>query len=206
MLFESVARNALGLALFAALTVGVIAVTELVTRDAIAEQRARAQQRALLAILGEEGFDNAILEDVLPIEAGVLGLREDAEAYVARKDGAAVALVVPLVAPDGYSGAIRMLLGIRVDGVIAGLRILEHRETPGLGDAIEARKSDWILGFAGRSLADPGPGGWAVRKDGGEFDAFTGATITPRAVVAAVHDALQWYRGVGRRRLEEVAP
>ena len=117
MLFESVARNALGLALFAALTVGVIAVTELVTRDAIAEQRARAQQRALLAILGEEGFDNAILEDVLPIEPGILGLRETADAYVARKDGAAVALVVPLVAPDGYSGAIRMLLGIRADGV-----------------------------------------------------------------------------------------
>jgi len=113
--------------------------------------------------------------------------------YRARKGGREIAVVFTVVAPDGYSGAIRMLVGIRADGRLAGVRVVAHRETPGLGDKVEAHKSDWIRDFDNRSLRDPKADGWAVKKDGGVFDQFTGATITPRAVVAAVHSALRYY-------------
>ncbi len=102
-------------------------------------------------------------------------------------------MVLRLSAPDGYNGRIRLLVGIGFDGRVSGVRVTGHNETPGLGDAVEAEKSDWILGFKGRSLTDPPPERWAVRKDGGDFDQFTGATITPRAVVRAVRQALAYY-------------
>ena len=98
------------------------------------------------------------------------------------------------IAPDGYNGRIHLLVGVYVDGRIAGVRVVKHAETPGLGDAIEVRKSSWILGFDGKSLDRPEPTRWAVRRDGGEFDQLTGATITRRAVVAAVRNTLLYYR------------
>ena len=112
--------------------------------------------------------------------------------YRARRDGAPVALVLTAVAPDGSSGPIELLVGVNADGTVAGVRVLAHRETPGLGDPIEASRSDWVLAFAGRSLGDPPPAGWTVRRDGGAFDQFTGATITPRAVVHAVRRVLEY--------------
>ena len=201
MLWSSILRNALGLALFAAVTVGVIAVTEVGTRDAITEQREAARRRALLEILPAEAFDNAILEDVVAVDAPALGLKESEEAFIARRAGEPVAAMLPLRVPDGYSGEIRLVLGVRPDGRIVGVRALEHRETPGLGDKIEARKSDWILTFADRSLGDPPAEQWAVRKDGGSFDGFTGATVTPRAVVGGVYRALDWFEREGREAL-----
>ena len=96
------------------------------------------------------------------------------------------------VAPDGYSGPIRLLVGVNADGTVAGVRVLSHRETPGLGDPIDAARSDWIHGFEGRALDDPPAAAWTVRKDGGAFDEFTGATITPRAVVHAVRRVLEY--------------
>ena len=95
-----------------------------------------------------------------------------------------------MVAPDGYSGDIHLLLGVDPDGRVLGLRVIRHRETPGLGDYIERRRSDWILGFDGRRLGEPEAARWAVRQDGGDFDARSGATVTPRAVVKAVRRAL----------------
>jgi electron transport complex protein RnfG len=201
MLWESILRNAVGLALFAAVTVGVIAVTQVSTAQAIAEQREAARMRALLEILPEDAFDNAILEDVVRIEDPALGLGDAEEAFLARRGEAVVAVLLPVRVPDGYSGEIRLLLGLRPDGTVAGVRVLEHRETPGLGDKIELRKSDWIRTFEGRSLGDPPAEDWAVRKDGGVFDAFTGATITPRAVVAGIRRALEWYEREGRAML-----
>ena len=106
---------------------------------------------------------------------------------------APVAVVLALIAPDGYGGPIKLLVGINADGSLAGVRVVNHHETPGLGDAIDTRRSNWILGFTGRSLGDPSPAQWAVRKDGGVFDQFTGATITPRAVVKAVKRALVYF-------------
>ena len=103
------------------------------------------------------------------------------------------AAVLTAVAPEGYGGGIRLLVAINYDGTLAGVRVLSHHETPGLGDKIEAERSDWILQFEGLSLENPAPRNWRVKKDGGRFDQFTGATITPRAVVAAVYDALVYF-------------
>lgn len=197
----AVLRNALGLGLFAVVTVGVIAITELLTRDAIAEQQRQARQRALLEILPADTFDNAILDDRVAVADPRLGFATPEPAYIARRAGRVVAAVVPLRVPDGYSGEIRLIVGLRPDGRIAGVRVLEHRETPGLGDAIEARKSDWIESFRGRRLGDPPAEDWTVGKDGGAFDAFTGATITPRAVVRGVYRTLDWFEDEGRARL-----
>src|SRR5690606_7665772 len=101
--------------------------------------------------------------------------------------------ILPVETADGYSGTIRLLVGIDAEGRLTGVRVLQHNETPGLGDKVELRKDDWILGFDGLSLRNPVASGWQVKKDGGDFDQFVGATITPRAVVAAVYNALQFF-------------
>ena len=105
-----------------------------------------------------------------------------------------MAIVFDHVAPDGYNGDIHLLTGILADGRISGVRVVSHKETPGLGDPIELDRSDWILAFTSRSLEDPGPEAWGVRRDGGIFDQFTGATITPRAVVEAVQRVLEYHQ------------
>lgn len=194
MLGQSITRNSLLLALFALVTALLISGTYLLTRDTIATEQRKAEERALLEILPRTLHDNSMLDDTLSLAATTpgLGLRRDRQVYVARRDGELVAVIVPVIARDGYSGDIELIVGIMADGSIAGVRALGHRETPGLGDKIELGKSDWMLDFDGRSLDDPAPAQWAVRKDGGVFDQFTGATITPRAVVAAVHRALQY--------------
>jgi electron transport complex protein RnfG len=123
-------------------------------------------------------------------------------AYRARQGGRPVAVILRFAAIDGYNGPIHLLAGIEADGRLAGVRVLSHRETPGLGDAIEAAKSDWVYSFAGKSLGSPPAAGWAVERDGGVFDQFTGATITPRAIVEAVQRALA-YHGSHRDALFE---
>lgn len=173
------------------LAAGLLAGVKQVTAGRIAEAERQAQLRALAAVLPRDRYDNDPLADVIAVRAPAW-LGEDAPLPVwrARRGQAAVQLVLRALAPDGYSGSIALLIGVGRDGRLAGVRVIEHRETPGLGDAIEAEKSDWIDRFIGRSLIDPPPERWAVRKDGGDFDAFAGATITPRAVVAAIHRAL----------------
>jgi electron transport complex protein RnfG len=105
-----------------------------------------------------------------------------------------VAAIFNSVAPDGYNGKIHLLVGVYIDGRLAGVRVVKHAETPGLGDAVEIRKSPWIDDFAGKSLTNPIQERWRVKRDGGDFDQFTGATITPRAVVAAVRNTLLYYQ------------
>ena len=104
-----------------------------------------------------------------------------------------MAFILPGVAPDGYSGNIALIVGVDIAGNISGVRVTAHKETPGLGDKIDLKKHDWILGFNGLSLGNPPAGQWAVRKDGGQFDAFTGATITPRAVVGQIARMLEYF-------------
>ena len=113
---------------------------------------------------------------------------------IPKKYAQPVAAILPATAPDGYSGAIDLVVGINIDGTVAGVRVLSHRETPGLGDKVDLKKSDWILGYDQRSLENPLPEGWKVKKDRGVFDQFTGATITPRAVTSAVLKTLQYYQ------------
>jgi electron transport complex protein RnfG len=194
MLGQSITRNSVLLALFALGTTALIASTYLLTKDNIALQMRQAEEKALLQIVPRSRHDNEMLDDTIavgPKDAG-LGLREEKQIYVARQNGSVVAVIIPVVAPDGYTGDIELIVGINRDGTIAGVRALNQRETPGLGDKVDLKKSDWVLGFTGRSLNNPTLDGWAVKKDKGVFDQFTGATITPRAVVAATLRALQF--------------
>jgi electron transport complex protein RnfG len=205
MLRQSVSRNSLLLGGFAIATTLLISGTYLLTRDTIAESRRQAEQRALLEIVPRERHDNQLLDDTLPARAGEgeLGLHEDKPIYLARRAGETVAAILPVRAPDGYSGAIDMIVGVNRDGTVAGVRVLNHRETPGLGDKVDLAKSDWILTFEGRSLDDPAPENWRVKKDGGVFDQFTGATITPRAVVAATRRALEYAKAHHARLFDQ---
>lgn len=196
MLGRSITRNSVLLALFAVCTTLLIAGTHLGTRDKIALEKRRAEEKALLEIVPRERHDNSMLDETIPVgprDQG-LGLREEKRIYLARRGKDIVTAIIPVTAPDGYTGDIELIVGVNADGSVAGVRALDHRETPGLGDKVDIRKSDWVMDFNGRSLDNPGLTGWAVRKDKGVFDQFTGATITPRAVVAATLRALQYAR------------
>jgi electron transport complex protein RnfG len=125
----------------------------------------------------------------------LLGSPKPVDVYVVRRDGQPAAAIFASIAPDGYNGDIDLLIGLSPLGIVTGVRVLSEHETPGLGDKIDIEKSDWIRQFDGKRLGDPPLGGWAVSKDGGDFDALTGATITPRAVVKAVKNTLLYFRG-----------
>lgn len=208
MLGQSITRNSILLALFAACTTALIAGTYLLTKDDIAQQKRLAEEKALLEIVPRTRHDNSMLDDTIavgPRDAG-LGLNEDKHIYIARQKGKVVAVIIPAVAPDGYTGEIELIIGVNNDGTIAGVRALTHRETPGLGDKVDIKKSDWILSFDGHSLVNPTLNGWAVKKDKGIFDQFTGATITPRAVVAATLRALQFAQTHRKTLFDEPDP
>lgn len=192
---QSIVRNAIGLGMFAIITAGVIAVTQAVTAERIADQIRRAEAAALFEIIPEQQHDNDLLTDTVELAPDPrLGNRKPVDAWVARKEGRPAGVIIPVTATEGYSGNIRLLVGIDPDGEVLGVRVTAHRETPGLGDKIELRKSAWILSFNGRSLGNPERDEWAVIRDGGVFDQFTGATITPRAVVKAVRQTLDYFR------------
>lgn len=197
-LIQSIRDNAIGLALFAMVTAGAIAVTQNLTEARIAANLKAAEAKALNQIIPTGEYENDLLSDTLLLnqafDTQLLGpIPSDAKAWFARKNGAIYGVIFPVIAPEGYTTNIEMLVGIKHDGTLLGVRVVQHKETPGLGDKIEARKSDWVLGFDGKSLQSPQLSAWTVKKDGGEFDQFTGATITPRAVVRAVRDALTFY-------------
>ena len=181
--------------LFAVGGTTLVALTEYSAESAIAENERQLLLRNLYALLPREKLDNDIATDTLQLPASpLLGTDSTSLAYRARLGDEPVAVVFNSIAPNGYSGSIHLLVGVYVDGSLAGVRVVKHSETPGLGDAIDRRKSDWIRGFDGKSLTDPAAKGWQVKRDGGEFDQLTGATITPRAVVRAVHNTLLYYR------------
>lgn len=184
------------LAAFAAVGSGLISGVYEQTKEPIAAAERAAEARQLLEIFPAETHDNELIDDsfTLAAEDPFLALREESSGYRARKNGKVAGVILPATARDGYSGDIRLLVGIDHSGAIAGVRVLSHRETPGLGDKVELKKSPWILSFDQKGLDNPSLEGWAVTKDGGEFDAFTGATVTPRAVVSAIKSALEYAR------------
>lgn len=188
---SDVLRPGLLLALLAALGVGLLAGVHALTAERIATQERLVLIERLEQVLPQARYDNDPLGDARTIRAqDVLGHDRPVRIFRARLGDSVSAVVLETVAPDGYNGDIHLLIGIDRDGSVLGARVLKHRETPGLGDPIEARRSDWILDFTGRALGDPPLARWTVRPDGGEFDAFTGATITPRAVTRALARAL----------------
>lgn len=202
MLGTSISKNSLLLATFALFAAGGLALTNEGTKERIQQAERAAQQKALFEIVPRSRHDNDLLLDTMPIPQdywATLGLKSGGNIHIARQQGEVVAMIIPAVAPDGYSGDIRMIVGVNRDGSIAGVRILTHNETPGLGDKVDLKKSDWILSFDGKSLLTPAATAWAVRKDGGEFDQFTGATITPRAVVNQVRRVLEFIEARGEK-------
>ena len=207
MIIKSMGFNSIVLALFALVTSLILATTNELTYERIEQSEREAAQRALLEIIPLEFHDNDMLMDVQPVPEqywATLGLKKGGNIHIARDQGQPVAVIIPAVTPDGYSGAISMIIGINFNGSIAGVRVVEHRETPGLGDKVDLKKSDWILSFNGKSLVNPQASGWKVKKEGGDYDQFTGATITPRAVVNQVLKTLQYFED-DRERLLQIA-
>lgn len=185
-------RAAAQLGLAGLLAALLLAGTWWLTREDIVAAEHRAQMQALEIVLPPDRYDNDLVNDAVHVQAAAwLGL-ESATVHRARLAGEPSALVLEVSAPDGYAGPIRLLVAVANDGRVLGVRVTGHQETPGLGDDIEVERSDWITRFTGRALGDPPAGEWAVRKDGGHFDQFAGATITPRAVVRAVKRCLEF--------------
>ena len=173
----------------------LVALTEYSTRESIIENERQVLLRNLHALLPGDRFDNDIATDTLNLPSSpLLGTDNVSIVYRARLGKEPVAAIFNSIAPNGYNGKIHLLVGVNRNGSLAGVRVIKHAETPGLGDAVEIRKSPWIKSFDGKSLTNPGPSGWQVKRDGGDFDQFTGATITPRAVVAAVRNTLLYYQ------------
>lgn len=182
------------LALFGMIGTGLVALSYTGTRERVAANERAALLQRLDALLPAGSFDNDVVADTLQVrDPGLLGSKQSVTVYRARQQGRPSVAVLTPVAPDGYSGEIKLLVGIRYDGTLTGVRVLAHHETPGLGDPIEEGRSDWITRFTGHSLSNPAASGWKVKRDGGDFDQFTGATITPRAVVGAVHRCLLYF-------------
>ncbi len=180
---------------FSVIGTSLVSFTQQETLDRIAANERKVLLRNLYALLPPEKLDNDIAMDTMELlPSSLLGTDRPSTVYRARFQGDPVAVILNAIAPEGYNGDIHLLIGILEDGSLAGVRVVKHSETPGLGDAIEIRKSDWILGFNGKSLGNPEPELWQVRRDGGSFDQVTGATITPRAIVKAVKNALNYYQ------------
>ncbi len=190
---KHILASSLMLGLFAMVGTVLVSGIEKLTADRITANHKAQRLKSLAEVIPPERYTNEILLDILKISASGLNRRRPITVYRARHNKKPVAAVFEVAAPNGYSGTIKILVGINFDGTLSGVRILSHKETPGLGDYIHQSRSDWILGFTGKSLQNPNLEGWAVKKDGGQFDQFTGATISPRAVVQATKRTLLYF-------------
>lgn len=182
------------LGLFSLIGIGLVTLVFYITSHKIEQNEHDELLRSLKFIMPAELYDNDLVGDTLQVTDRSLGGSQPVMIYRARKNAQPVAAVIASAAPDGYNGAIKLLVAIMADGRLAGVRVVSHKETPGLGDGIEAHRSNWIQSFNGKSLTQPAETLWAVKRDGGAFDQFTGATITPRAVVTAVKNALLYFQ------------
>ncbi|ODC03352.1 hypothetical protein BFW38_07120 [Terasakiispira papahanaumokuakeensis] len=187
-------KGAIGLALFALVTGGVVSITHALTWSDIQDNRAYAASQALRSLAPEPDYQLDLKQEVIrlgPVPA--LGQTAEFKIYRARTTHDELGLLLlPVISHQGYSGDIKLLVAVDIKGQVQGIRVLMHQETPGLGDRIEQRKSNWLEQFTGQSLQQLPDSQWRVKKDGGHFDQLTGATITPRAVVGAVYQALHW--------------
>ncbi|CAH6785374.1 SoxR (2Fe-2S) reducing system protein RsxG [Vibrio chagasii] len=191
-MLNAIKKNGLVLAIFACASTGLVAVTHYLTKDQIKQQEQAQLLSVLNQVIPHDLHDNELFSSCTLVQAEELGTEKAMPAYIAKINGKPSAIAIEAIAPDGYNGAIKVIVGMKIDGTILGTRVLSHQETPGLGDKIDLRVSDWILSFAGKQVTVSNLDRWKVRKDGGDFDQFTGATITPRAVVKSVKQAVQY--------------
>lgn len=189
MTLNSMQKNGLLLAAFAVVATSLVIGVQVLTEDKIAIQQQRQVLRTLNQLIPPTMHDNDLYQSCRLLENPALGSSKPQPLYRAWVNEEPTALAAEVIAPDGYSGAIRLLVAIKPGGEVLGVRTLRHQETPGLGDKIEVEKSDWIKSFAEKQVRGADDDRWAVQRDGGIFDQFTGATITPRAVVSAVKRA-----------------
>lgn len=182
------------LGMFGVVGAGLVGLSHDLTAERIAQNERQAVLDRLQVLLPAGSVANDLLNDTIDVSAPDLLGAETTRVHRGRNAaGEPVAVVLNPVITQGYSGDIKLMVAIRADGTVSGVRVLSHRETPGLGDKIERERSAWIESFDGKSLFEPDAAGWSVKRDGGEFDQFTGATITPRAVVRGVHESLVYF-------------
>lgn len=182
------------LGIFAVIGTAMVAFTNEQTLPQVAFNKQQYTLNKLHEIISPKAHDNDLERDTIRVSDPLLGSNKPMLVYRARKQGKPIAAIIQTIAPDGYSGNIEMLVGIRADGSLLGVRVTDHQETPGLGDNIDIRKSKWILQFDNRSLRNPSPDNWKVKRDGGAFDQITSATISSRAVTKAVYNTLRYFK------------
>ncbi len=179
----------------ASLAIAAIYLTWRVTNEHIEHNEHAWLEAQINTLVPATSRDNDLLADKISVVAPeLLGTEIPVNIYRARRNGLPVAAVINCIAPDGYGGPIELLIAISYNGEVLGVHVLAHHETPGIGDAFELPGSHWLDSFKGRSLHKPEARGWNVRKDGGDFEQFTSATITPRAIIKAVQRALDYYQ------------
>lgn len=171
------------------------------THEKIQNELKQDQINTLSQVLPQSLYNN----DLLNSTKNIVWNDTDTTVYIAKQNEIPVGFAFPVVG-YGYSGAIQLIMAVNTNGEILGVRVISHAETPGLGDKIEINKDQWITGFDGHSLTTKNENQWHVKKDGGDFDQFTGATITPRAVVSAVYDGLTFFKNHKSELLEVEAP
>lgn len=196
MLIRAMFRNSIGLGLFAVFTAGLIALSYALTRERAADNAAAYAARILYELVPEQLYDQPLEQQTVTIsseQADTLGYDRPQTAFQAIREQQVTAVVLPVRSTNGYSGNIDLLAAIDETGTLLAARVVAHQETPGLGDGIEADRSNWILQFDNQSLQMPAPENWAVQRDGGHFDQLTGATITSRAVVDALRRSLAFF-------------
>lgn len=193
-LTKATLRTALNLLFFTLIGTTILAFTFNVTHELIAQSEETAKLKLINQIAAPSMYDNDLIRDTIILPASAqLGTEQDTIAYRGRLKGQPSIVVLEAIAPDGYSGKISMIVAINYTGVISGVRVVAHKETPGLGDYIDIAKNKWISLFGGASHQRYQEDDWQVKKDGGQIDYMAGATITPRAVAKAVHKALHYF-------------
>lgn len=194
MILSAMSRNGFLLAAFAIICTAAVATVNQFTKPVIAKQEQMALLKTINQLIPEDTYDNDIFVSCFIIsDDKFLGRGKSQQVFVAKKLGKPVALMLETSTFKGYAGEIKLAVGIFADGKVAGVRVISHTETPGLGDKIQTNKSDWIYSFDQRQYQEKQDYRWEVKKNGGDIDAFTGATITPRAVTLAVKDVLIYF-------------
>lgn len=201
---KAIEKNAKLLALFAIACTTVIGSVHFITKDRIKSQEENKLITTLSHIIDKNSYNNDIYHDCIIVNNPFLS-SETEKVYLARNNNQPVAAAITTTAPDGYNGKINLIVALNVDGSVSGVRTIKHQETPGLGDKIEIKKNQWINSFTGRKVLNEKDTRWAVRKDGGIFDQFTGATITPRAVIKAVHKTVLYFKSEQQQLFQQVA-